>query len=1070
MVMSLGPRVGGAHVDVNMAFNPKSLDDVGRRIHRQLARIGQRNGRIYRRMGADAVIAWRAALGTIVSSAPHMGAAISGVVGAATMLVGALRETIVASSGLIGVAGSLGLAMMTASFGFNHIMEAIQETDLKKVEELLGSMTPPAREFTLAMRELRDELRAEIQPRIFAGLLVEMQALRKDFIPMVTRGFLGMADAINVLIKDMTRYATSKNGMETINTALEGSVTIFEHLSKAVVPFLDGFLKLHNALIPASIRLSDRITNIAERFQDWASAPGFAERIDKRMKAAEKTAGLLLGTLKNLWSGLGNVFTAAGPATDGFLQMLLDVSERFKEWSSSVEGEASILKWATDAGRVMEQLGKTFSAFFGVTTDLASPDAIITFLRAVEHAFTILGKLPLEKMVDGFVRLTEIMEPISGPILAIVIAFASMQLIFGNILGQLAGVIGTFMMFMRLRTITGLLKGTSAGVATVGNAATTATTKLGFFSRIWAKILDVIGKVRAFFGGTNTALAKTGSSAATAAGNASRLSGVFSNVLKILGRFAKVAGIAGIVIWVVTLIAKSKDLQGKLKEMFSAFGEVFGALKEAFSEIITALQPLFEGLKKAGAAISPVFDVLDKIATLGIGLVIDAITFAFKSLANVIKGAGRIIAGIIDIFVGMKTLDGSKIIGGFKKIFSGIGPLLKGAFGLFVTFFAPAKILKIFAPLLKKIPTIGINLIKGLLVGIGGAIGRVGTFIVDTIVNAVKSLFGINSPSTVFAEFGMFLIQGLINGISAVVGLVVNTFSAMWESVKTVFITVFNFLRDMVVAYFTLYVTIVRTVFGAIWGVITAVWDTIKAVFVAAFEYIKNRLVNSFNFYYNLIKNVMTTVWTAIKTVWDTIKKVFSAALDFIKGVISRAMENIKNNWSKAFNWVKDTATRIWNSIKSFFDNAVGKIRTTFGKIGDAIKSPFKSAFNAIATMWNSTVGKLTFQAPDWVPGIGGKGWSMPKIPKYAMGTNFAPGGLALVGERGPELVNLPRGSKVYPNSRSERMMGGNTYNITMNVDMSSIEQIRTMEEFVAMFERARVEKRKTQRSGYVTA
>ncbi|MDX0973789.1 tail length tape measure protein [Sinorhizobium medicae] len=39
-------------------------------------------------------------------------------------------------------------------------------------------------------------------------------------------------------------------------------------------------------------------------------------------------------------------------------------------------------------------------------------------------------------------------------------------------------------------------------------------------------------------------------------------------------------------------------------------------------------------------------------------------------------------------------------------------------------------------------------------------------------------------------------------------------------------------------------------------------------------------------------------------------------------------------------------------------------------------------------------------------------------IPGFAGGTEFAPGGLAVVGERGPELVNLPRGSKVTPNHR----------------------------------------------------
>ena len=44
---------------------------------------------------------------------------------------------------------------------------------------------------------------------------------------------------------------------------------------------------------------------------------------------------------------------------------------------------------------------------------------------------------------------------------------------------------------------------------------------------------------------------------------------------------------------------------------------------------------------------------------------------------------------------------------------------------------------------------------------------------------------------------------------------------------------------------------------------------------------------------------------------------------------------------------------------------------------------------------------------------------------KFARGTNFAPGGLSLVGEEGPELVNLPRGSQVVPARKTEDMLGG---------------------------------------------
>lgn len=67
-------------------------------------------------------------------------------------------------------------------------------------------------------------------------------------------------------------------------------------------------------------------------------------------------------------------------------------------------------------------------------------------------------------------------------------------------------------------------------------------------------------------------------------------------------------------------------------------------------------------------------------------------------------------------------------------------------------------------------------------------------------------------------------------------------------------------------------------------------------------------------------------------------------------------------------------------------------------------------------------------------------------IGMYANGTNFAPGGAAIVGERGPELVNLPRGSQVVPNHRmgqsgnggqAERQNVHVTSDVKVSVDQS---------------------------------
>lgn len=74
-------------------------------------------------------------------------------------------------------------------------------------------------------------------------------------------------------------------------------------------------------------------------------------------------------------------------------------------------------------------------------------------------------------------------------------------------------------------------------------------------------------------------------------------------------------------------------------------------------------------------------------------------------------------------------------------------------------------------------------------------------------------------------------------------------------------------------------------------------------------------------------------------------------------------------------------------------------------------------------------------------------------IPGFANGTNFAPGGLSLVGERGPELVNLPRGSQVIPN-RDLRGLAANS-NTTVNLSMVASGNPRADRESAAQAGRA---------------
>ena len=71
--------------------------------------------------------------------------------------------------------------------------------------------------------------------------------------------------------------------------------------------------------------------------------------------------------------------------------------------------------------------------------------------------------------------------------------------------------------------------------------------------------------------------------------------------------------------------------------------------------------------------------------------------------------------------------------------------------------------------------------------------------------------------------------------------------------------------------------------------------------------------------------------------------------------------------------------------------------------------------------MVNAVIGGLNkIKLPDF---LGGVSLNIPKIPTLWKGSNYTMGGLTLVGEKGPELVNMPRGASVTPAHKTEQLL-----------------------------------------------
>lgn len=147
-------------------------------------------------------------------------------------------------------------------------------------------------------------------------------------------------------------------------------------------------------------------------------------------------------------------------------------------------------------------------------------------------------------------------------------------------------------------------------------------------------------------------------------------------------------------------------------------------------------------------------------------------------------------------------------------------------------------------------------------------------------------------------------------------------------------------------------------------------------------------------------------------------RQVFSGWMKILDGVIKFITGVFSGNWSKA-----------WEGVKSIFKGIMDTL-------GGVVKAPLNAIISAINWVIDG-LNKISIDIPDWVPKVGGKhfGVNISHIAKLEKGTNYFGGGMALVGERGPELVNLPRGASVTPNRDSKKMMTGKTIIINKLAD-----------------------------------
>ena len=181
----------------------------------------------------------------------------------------------------------------------------------------------------------------------------------------------------------------------------------------------------------------------------------------------------------------------------------------------------------------------------------------------------------------------------------------------------------------------------------------------------------------------------------------------------------------------------------------------------------------------------------------------------------------------------------------------------------------------------------------------------------------------------------------------------------------------------------------------------------IKAFVGEAFTFI-SQVVSMAMVLIEALMPVITKVFGHVQNLWNImLKPVLTNMIDFIRNVFS-------GNFTGAFQ-------NIVNIVGSFWDGLIYVV---------------KSPLNSIIKMINSFISGLNkIKIPDWVPGIGGKGVNISKIPLLAKGGNVIQRGNVIVGDAGPELLELPAGARVTPLTNSKGQAFGDTKALEEKLD-----------------------------------
>lgn len=490
----------------------------------------------------------------------------------------------------------------------------------------------------------------------------------------------------------------------------------------------------------------------------------------------------------------------------------------------------------------------------------------------------------------------------------------------------------------------------------------------------------------------------------------------------------------------------AQGFRNSLKNIFPA--DMAAGLIKAFDAVLPAVKAIVSGVKATcGGLVQDIKKIVVNITTVfkGIGTmlkgifggdaetalkgfqtaangVVDAIGNIFKAKINAIK---NFVVGAFSTFLPESTVN--KIAGAFDVVAQAWDIAIGAAKGCINGFVQAIK------PMLESIKTVfkgvsqfvkGVftgdwkgalnglqNIARGALSGLVNIIKAPFKMIANTVKGAINAFKSLNIVKTIFGSIG-----NTIKKVLSKCGVDMKKFSATVNNIKMRVSSILNNLKTIFNAVFGAIGKVVKKVAGIVANIFGKKISSTCSAAKAAITALKIVVGAAFSAIANAIKKAMSIIVPVVKVAFSAIKGAISAAVNNITAIISGLMtifDGITTFISGVFtgNWSK-----AWEGIKTIFKG-----------VFDSLVALCKAPINAVIGIINgaiSGINNLGLTIPDWVPVLGGKSFSIniPTIPMLYKGTDNWQGGAAMIHDRGGEIVDLPKGSRVYPHDKSVEM------------------------------------------------